>query len=81
MNHAMLAHESSADWCRRMNYAPGTRLTGAEEWGDGPHFTTITITAIGRDTVLAVPDGPRGHEGAWTLRHRDWKPTTHRGQG
>lgn len=66
-NHDMERGESSADYARRRGWVAGTRLVGDE--GYGP--TTITITAVGRDGILAIADGRR-YESSWTLRHRDW---------
>lgn len=66
-NHDMAAGESTAAYARRKGWQAGTRIVGDE--GFGP--TTITITAIGRDAVLAIADGSK-YESSWTLKHRDW---------
>ena len=60
--------EDSATHARRRGWDVGTRLIGDE--GYGP--TIITITAIGRQNVLACPDG-RDYENMWTLAARDWQ--------
>ena len=77
-NPNMLPKETSAGYCRRMGWAPGTRIVGDE--GYGP--TTITITAVGQERILAKADGR--DESRWTLEHRDWQlaesaPTDHAG--
>lgn len=66
-NNDMLDGESSAAYARRKGWQAGTRIVGDE--GFGP--TTITITAVGRDGILAVADG-RKYENSWTLQCRDW---------
>lgn len=61
--------ESTATYCRRMGYAPGTVLVGDE--GYGP--TRIQITAVGEERILAknLTDG-WSPESIWTLAYRDW---------
>lgn len=66
---------SSAELCRVNGWGPGTRLVGDE--GYGP--TVIEITGLGRESILAEVlshngEPSRGHENAWTLEHRDWRP-------
>ena len=75
-NHAMLRGENSADFCRRMGWAAGTRIAGDEGYG----VTVIEITAIGETSLLARTvqhDGkPRDDgEGLWHLGCRDWART------
>ena len=72
----MLPKETSAGYCRRMGWGPGAHIVGDE--GYGP--TTITITAVGQEDILAKADGR--DENTWTLEHRDWQlaepaPTDH----
>lgn len=50
MNPRMLPGESDADFCRRMGWGPGTLIVGDE--GYGP--TTLEITAVGREKILAA---------------------------
>lgn len=72
--NADMRDESSAGWCKRKGYGPGTRLKGAEVYSDGSwRADTITITAVGKWEVLAIADG-RNYENLWTLEYRDWKP-------
>lgn len=60
--------ESPATHARRRGWDVGTRLIGDE--GYGP--TTITITAIGKEAVLARADNSsRDH--SWSLACRDWQ--------
>lgn len=75
-NPRMNCGETSADFCRRMGWAPGQHLVGDE--GYGP--TVVVLTAIGESRILArvvldngKPD-PRSFEGSWTLECRDWQP-------
>ena len=75
-NPNMLPKETSAGYCRRTGWGPGTHIVGDE--GYGP--TTITITAVGQEDILARADGR--DENTWTLEHRDWQlaepaPTDH----
>ena len=75
-NPNMLPRETSAGYCRRMGWGPGTHIVGDE--GYGP--TTITITAVGQEGILAKADGR--DEKTWTLECRDWRlvepaPTDH----
>ena len=75
-NPNMLPRETSAGYCRRMGWGPGTHIVGDE--GYGP--TTITITAVGQEGILAKADGR--DEKTWTLKYRDWQlvepaPTEH----
>lgn len=72
-NPRMLSGESSAEFCRRMGYGVGTRLTGDE--GFGP--SVVILTAIGEETILArelwvAGDPYDGRESRWTLECRDW---------
>ena len=69
-NPHWLRGETDAQHARRRGWEPGQRLVGDE--GYGP--TVITITAIGINSVLAVPERARAREGVWTLAHRDWQP-------
>lgn len=66
--------ETSADHARRRGWDVGTRLIGDE--GHGP--TIITLTAVGRENVLACADG-RDYENMWTLAARDWRELPHKG--
>lgn len=60
--------ESPAAHARRRGWGAGTRLIGDE--GYGP--TTITITAIGKEAVLArADDSDRAR--SWSLACRDWQ--------
>lgn len=71
-NPNMLIGESSAAFARRMGYAPGTVLVGNEGYGD----TYLTITALGREKILAQAWSERhghGYEKLWTLCYRDWQ--------
>lgn len=68
------AGESSADMCRRLGWRRGTVLRGNEGYG----ASTILITAVGEDAVLArtimVRGKPAaGYESSWTLQCRDWR--------
>jgi len=66
----MSRHMSAAEVVRAMGWGVGTHLVGDE--GYGP--TTIQITAVGENEILARPvDSKRFREGTWTLAHRDWK--------
>lgn len=68
-------YESDADKCRRNGWKAGTRLVGDE--GYGP--TVIELTAVGRESILAVTISHNGvpdendRENSWTLSCRDWK--------
>lgn len=73
--------ESSAAFCRRMGWEPGTLLVGDE--GYGP--TVIRLTALGEARVLAVAVSRNGRpcdrrEGLWTLSLRDWRPVAATGE-
>src|SRR5690625_4127026 len=70
-NPHWLPGETSADHARRRGWTVGTRLISHGDSGS----TTITITAIGRENILALPDDNRS-EGAWTLQCRDWQLET-----
>lgn len=59
---------NTADWVLQQGWGVGTRLVGDE--GFGP--TTIEITAIGRQKVLAVHVDD-GWESSWTFAARDWE--------
>ena len=67
---------SDAAICRANGWGPGTQLVGDE--GYGP--TTIEITAVGEESILAKEISHRGQpstdrdEGMWTLSCRDWQP-------
>lgn len=67
--------EGNADKCKRHGWTVGTRLIGNEGYGD----TVIEITAIGRESILAVMISHNGElehdarESTWTLSERDWK--------
>lgn len=67
--------KASIAMCKRNGWGVGTRLVGDE--GFGP--TVIEITAMGRDTLLAIQVShngkktPNAWETSWTLLHRDWK--------
>jgi hypothetical protein len=78
MSHNPNMHpgENDADFCRRMGYIVGTKLSGDEGYGE----TVIQITAIGERLILAktaVPynslDGYFCREATWTLSCRDWR--------
>lgn len=76
--------------CDLNGWGVGTTLRGHEKWADGRGiWTTIRITALGEESILARtireertdPDGtitgdsPRpDREGTWTLDLRDWRP-------
>ena len=63
--------QSDADLCREMGWSQGQRLIGDE--GYGP--TTIQITAVGENRILARAIHPRPrNENTWTLSCRDWQP-------
>ena len=75
-NPNMLPKETSAGYCRRMGWGPGAHIVGDE--GYGP--TTITITAVGQEDIIAKADGR--DESTWKLEYRDWQlaepaPTDH----
>lgn len=61
--------------CRKNGWVAGTRLVGTD--ADGP--TVIEITAVGRETVLAVAISEDGkpckdeHEYSWMLDQRKWR--------
>jgi hypothetical protein len=59
---------ADADLCRANGWGPGTRLRGQQ----GRHTATITITAVGRSSILAIEDDGC-YEHPWTLRDRDWR--------
>ena len=59
---------TDAETCRLNGWGPGTRLTGEENG----RSATITITAIGRASVLAIRDG-LSIESVWSLSHREWR--------
>lgn len=59
---------SDAELCRRNGWGVGTRLVG----DDGYNPTTITITAIGQDSILAS-DNNYPLEASWTLKCREWE--------
>ena len=67
-NPLMGLEESNADFVRRMGWQVGDRLVADE--GYGP--TVLTLTAIGREVILAIPDKPGGVEAVWSLRNRNW---------
>ena len=69
-NPDMRAGELTADFCRRMGYEPGTRLTSNEGYG----LQTILITAVGERTILAYDLTTPDFESSWSLAHRHWKP-------
>ena len=69
-NPAMRPGETSADYCRRMGWQPGTRLTGTDPLRR--RTDTVTLTAIGRSVILA--EGPNGTEEIWPLEYRHWRP-------
>lgn len=58
---------ASAELCRLNGWGPGTVLEGKE----GSEVTRITITAVGRQGILAQATGQR--ETSWTLSCRDWR--------
>lgn len=58
---------NAADVCRAHGWGVGTRLVGDEGHG----ADVITVTAIGRDEILAIADGSE-YEDNWTLSCRDW---------
>src|SRR5690625_55079 len=70
-NPHWLPGETSADHARRRGWTVGTRLISHGDSGS----TTITITAIGRESILALPDDNRS-ECTWTLQCRDWQLET-----
>lgn len=68
------AQLSSAERCRRNGWTAGTRLIGDEGWGP----SVIEITAIGRESILAIAisHGDKAfapYESSWTLEMRDWQ--------
>lgn len=64
-------NQTPAEFCREMGWGVGQRLVGDE--GYGP--TTIEITAIGEDKLLAKAIHPKPRsENNWTLCCRDWQP-------
>ena len=66
----MLPGETSAGFCRRMGWGPGTLIAGSE----GSRRDILTITAVGEDAVLGiVRDRKPPREGLWTLHCRDWE--------
>lgn len=61
---------SDAEICRLNGWFAGTVIEGDE--GYGPE--RIEITAVGRDSILAISKSARyAHEGTWTLTCRNWK--------
>ncbi|AFA45091.1 HTH binding domain protein [Mycobacterium phage Spartacus] len=65
---------SDADTARRNGWTVGTRLAGDEGRGE----TTIEITAIGEEHVLAKTISHAGRpvpygESLWTFMFRDWR--------
>lgn len=70
-NPDMRAGETTASFCRRMGYGPGTHLVGDE--GYGP--MTLVITAVGNRTILGYNLDTPEFETSWSLAHRHWKPT------
>ncbi len=66
---------TAADTVRANGWTIGTRLVGDESYGP----TTIEITAIGRDQVLAVAVSGVGAEprieSTWVFHCRDWQVT------
>ena len=70
VNPKMLPGETSAGFCRRMGWGPGTLIAGSE----GSRRDILTITAVGEEAVLGiVRDRKPPREGLWTLRCRDWE--------
>jgi hypothetical protein len=59
---------SSAEICRRNGWRRGSRIVGVED----QRATTIRITAVGDDYILAIADDS-GHEGEWNLTCRNWR--------
>lgn len=59
---------TDAETCRLNGWSVGTVLVGDE--GYGP--TTIRITAIGEESILAARAGSR-RESTWTLACREWE--------
>ncbi len=75
-NSRMMRGESSANFCRRMGWTPGTVLVGDE--GYGP--MTIEITAVGERGILArrpyrnvYSEYRDSSDGLWTLGCREWQ--------
>lgn len=66
-NLRWIAGESSAEHAIRRGWLVGTELVG--DAGQG--LTTITITAIGKENILAV-GSIRGTETVWELNDRNW---------
>jgi hypothetical protein len=62
--------DSSADLARTCNWPVGTKLVGT----DGATLQHATITAVGRDLVLATVDGYG--EQLIDLRYRRWRIAT-----
>lgn len=58
---------SAAELCRRNHWGPGTRLAGEVD----DRWSVITITAIGREEILAFDE--RGQEGTRDLTDRAWQ--------
>lgn len=63
----MIRGSTDAKTCQLNGWTVGTTLEGHE--GYGPE--RITITAIGRQNILAV--GPSGRESPWSLKYRVWE--------
>lgn len=71
-NPDMRAGETTAGYCRRLGYGPGTHLVGDE--GYGP--MTLVITAVGTRTILGYNLDTPEFESTWNLGYRPWKKTT-----
>lgn len=70
----MLRGDSDAETCRLNGWGPGTMIRGNEcgEW------TTLLITAVGENAILArgVRHGGKRvawPEASWTLAYREWR--------
>jgi len=68
----MTTKNNPAEICRENNWQVGTRLRGTEYYGNGKkQTTTITLTAIGEQNILAKAKGRS--ENLWTLSCREWR--------
>lgn len=65
------SNQTSADFCREMNWDVGQTLIGHDVCGP----SVIQITAIGERYVLAKTIFPdQRSEITWVLNSRDWQP-------
>jgi hypothetical protein len=69
------AQTSDGDKCRRNKWTAGTLLRGTETYEGIAYATTIQITAVGIDMILArqVIECGYARETLWTLVCRRWR--------